>query len=139
MFTDHNPIVSAMKKKTELKSGRQTRHLATISEFTTDIQHIDGKDNVVADTLSRIPPQQVTLVDPSDVEQEDTMPGFMFDAGQPSQACALKMSLFLMVLSPYCAMFLLVRRDQLYQRAGEDWFLTQCIPYHILVHEQQSA
>ena len=57
VFTDHNPIVSAMKKKTELKSGRQTRHLATISEFTTDIQHIDGKD----------------------VEQEDTMPSFMFD------------------------------------------------------------
>ena len=68
-----------MKKKTELKSGRQTRHLATISEFTTDIQHIDGKDNVVADTLSRIPPQQVTLTDPSEVEEEDTMPGFMFD------------------------------------------------------------
>ena len=34
-----------MKKKTELKSGRQTRHLATISEFITDIQHIDGKEN----------------------------------------------------------------------------------------------
>ena len=50
-----------------------------ISKFTTDIQHIDGKDNVVADTLSRIPPQQVTLVDPSDVEQEGTMPGFMFN------------------------------------------------------------
>ena len=69
-----------MKKKTELKSGSQTRQLATISEFTTDIQHIDGKDNFVADTLSRIPPQQVTLTDPSEVEQEDTMPGFMFDA-----------------------------------------------------------
>ena len=69
-----------MKKKTELKSGCQTRQLATISEFTTDIQHIDGKDNVVADTLSRIPPQQVTLTDPSDVEQEGTMPCFMFDA-----------------------------------------------------------
>ena len=68
-----------MKKKTELKSGCQTRQLATISEFTTDIQHIDGKDNVVADTLSRIPPQQVTLTDPSNVEQEDTTPGFMFD------------------------------------------------------------
>ena len=80
MFTDHDPIVTAMKKKTELKSGRQTRHLATISEFTTDIQHIDSKDNVVADTLSCIPPQQVMLTDPSDVEQEDTMPGFMFDA-----------------------------------------------------------
>lgn len=67
-------------KKTQLKSGRQTRHLATISEFTTDIQHIDGKDNVFADTLLRIPPQQVTLTDPSDVEQEDTTPGFMLDA-----------------------------------------------------------
>ena len=54
--------------------------VAMISAFTTDIQHIDGKDNVVADTLSRIPPQQVTLVDPSDVEQEGNMPGFMFDA-----------------------------------------------------------
>ena len=53
---------------------------ATISEFTTDIQHIDSKDNVVADTLSCIPPQQVTLTDPLDVEQEDTTPGFMFDA-----------------------------------------------------------
>ena len=31
------------------------------------------------DTLSRIPPKQVTLTDPSEVEQEDTTPGFMFD------------------------------------------------------------
>ena len=31
------------------------------------------------DTLSRIPPQQVTLVDPLDVEKEGTMPGFMFN------------------------------------------------------------
>ena len=53
VYTDHKPIVAAMKKKSELKSGRQSRHLATISEFTTDIQHVSGKDNVVADALSR--------------------------------------------------------------------------------------
>ena len=126
---------------------------------------MDGKDNVVADTLSCIPPQQVTLVDPSDLEQEGTMPGFMFNTvntiwpGLDYQAMSLAQQsdpdvqtyrtaitslrledvLFLIVLSPYCTMFLLVRRDQLYQRAGEDWFSTQCIPYHILVHEQQSA
>ena len=47
-----------MEKKGELKSGRQTRQLATISEFTTDIQHVSGKDNVVADTLSRLPPHK---------------------------------------------------------------------------------
>ena len=55
VYTDHKPIVAAIKKKTELKSGRQSRHLATISEFTTDIQHVTGKDNVVADALSRAP------------------------------------------------------------------------------------
>ena len=32
---------------------RYSRHLATISEFTTDIQHVSGKDNVVPDALSR--------------------------------------------------------------------------------------
>ena len=37
IFTDQCPIVSAIKKKGELKSGPQTRQLATISEFTTDI------------------------------------------------------------------------------------------------------
>ena len=30
VYTDHKPIVAAIKKKTELKSGRQSRHLATI-------------------------------------------------------------------------------------------------------------
>ncbi|MEC9123562.1 MAG: RNase H-like domain-containing protein, partial [Verrucomicrobiota bacterium] len=55
VFTDHRPIVAAIKKKTELKSGRQSRHLATVSEYTTDVQHVSGKDNVVADALSRSP------------------------------------------------------------------------------------
>ena len=54
VYTDHKPIVAAIKKNSELKSGRQSRHLATISEFTTDIQHVSGKDNVVADALSLI-------------------------------------------------------------------------------------
>lgn len=32
---------------------RQQCHLSYISEFTTDIRHIQGKDNLVADMLSR--------------------------------------------------------------------------------------
>ena len=34
-------------------SLRQQRHLAYVSEFTTDVRHIEGKANTVADTLSR--------------------------------------------------------------------------------------
>ena len=42
-----------MSKTSESWSSRQQRHLSFISEFTTDIQHVKGKDNRVADTLSR--------------------------------------------------------------------------------------
>ena len=54
VYTDHKPLVHAMLKETEPWSARQQRHLSFISEFTTDIQHIPGKDNVVADCLSRL-------------------------------------------------------------------------------------
>ena len=52
-FTDHKPFVHAMAKTAELWSSRQQRHLSAISEFTTDIRHVSGKNNTVADCLSR--------------------------------------------------------------------------------------
>ena len=58
IFTDHRPLISAFQKATTPLSSRQQRHLARISEFSTDIQHLSGKDNVVADALSRLPPIQ---------------------------------------------------------------------------------
>ena len=42
-----------MSKMSEPWLSRQQRHLSNISEFTTDIRHIQGKDSIVADTLSR--------------------------------------------------------------------------------------
>ncbi|MFN9906525.1 MAG: hypothetical protein ACK56F_10430, partial [bacterium] len=42
------------------QSARQQRHLAYISEFTTDIRHTPGSENVVADALSRPPPSPPT-------------------------------------------------------------------------------
>ena len=35
------------------KSPRQTRHLSFVAEFCTDIRHVSGDSNVVADALSR--------------------------------------------------------------------------------------
>ena len=52
-FVDHKPLTFAMAKTTEPWSARQQRQLSAISEFTTDIQHVAGKDNLVADCLSR--------------------------------------------------------------------------------------
>ena len=52
-FTDHKPLTFCMSKVSDPWSNRQQRHLSYISEFTTDIRHVQGKDNSVADTLSR--------------------------------------------------------------------------------------
>lgn len=54
IFTDHKPLTFAFQQKPEKSSPRQTRQLSYIGEFTTNIQHIAGKSNVVADTLSRV-------------------------------------------------------------------------------------
>lgn len=52
-FTDHKPLIYAFTKSNS-DSPRRVRQLAFISEFTTDIRHIFGKNNVVSDTLSRV-------------------------------------------------------------------------------------
>jgi transposase InsO family protein len=54
VYTDHKPISFAFHERKANCSPRQYRHLDFIAQFTTDIRHISGKNNVVADTLSRI-------------------------------------------------------------------------------------
>ncbi|CAD7083758.1 unnamed protein product [Hermetia illucens] len=54
VFTDHKPLTFALKQKPDEASPRQLRHLSFISQFTSDIQHVSGKDNIVADALSRV-------------------------------------------------------------------------------------
>jgi cleavage and polyadenylation specificity factor subunit 1 len=54
IFTDHKPITYAFQQKRDNCSPRQFSHLHFVSQFTTDIRHITGQDNVFADTLSRV-------------------------------------------------------------------------------------
>lgn len=54
IYTDHKPLTFAFTSKQENCSPRQFRHLDFISQFSTDIRHISGKSNVVADPLSRV-------------------------------------------------------------------------------------
>jgi cleavage and polyadenylation specificity factor subunit 1 len=55
VFTDHKPLTSALKRVSGPWTARQQRHLAYIAEYTSDLRHIAGVANVVADTLSRPP------------------------------------------------------------------------------------
>lgn len=68
IFTDHKPLTFAMTSNTDY-SPRQRRHLSYVSEFTTDIQHLAGKDNVVADALSRPTINATNFVQPIDEEE----------------------------------------------------------------------
>lgn len=54
IFTDHRPLTFAFTKNSNSISPRQLRHLDFISQFSTDVRHVSGAENVVADTLSRI-------------------------------------------------------------------------------------
>ena len=58
LWTDHKPLVAALHRVSPPWSGRQQRQLAYIAEYTTDLRHVPGTSNVVADALSR-PPNQV--------------------------------------------------------------------------------
>ncbi len=55
VWTDHKPLTSALHRVSEPWTARQQRHLAYIAEYTSDLRHVAGLANVVADTLSRPP------------------------------------------------------------------------------------
>lgn len=54
IYTDHKPLTFAFRQKSDKTLARPARQLDYISQFTTDIRHIAGKDNIVPDLLSRI-------------------------------------------------------------------------------------
>lgn len=53
IYTDHKPLTFALSTKSDKYNPRDYRYLDYISQFTSDIRHIKGKDNIAADTLSR--------------------------------------------------------------------------------------
>lgn len=58
IYTDHKPLCHAFKPRQngalEKTTPRRLRHLEYIAQFTTDIRHLAGSENPVADALSRI-------------------------------------------------------------------------------------
>jgi len=53
-YTDHKLLTFVFHQKPEKYTPCQFRHLDFIEQFTTDIRHITGPENITADTLSRV-------------------------------------------------------------------------------------
>ena len=54
LFSDQNSLVHALRQSTDSWTSRRQHQFSSISEYTTDIRHISGKANAVADVLSRV-------------------------------------------------------------------------------------
>ncbi|GFT16646.1 retrovirus-related Pol polyprotein from transposon 17.6 [Trichonephila clavipes] len=63
IFTDHHPLTFAFNKISDSCSPRQLWHLDFISQFSTDIRHVSGSDNSVADAISRINALKLSTTD----------------------------------------------------------------------------
>lgn len=64
IYTDHRPLSQSPKQP----SPKQWRHLQYISEFNCHIEYLPGKNNVVADALSR------TCINDIDIDQQGAFP-----------------------------------------------------------------
>ncbi|GFW59646.1 hypothetical protein TNCV_2756551 [Trichonephila clavipes] len=60
IYTDQKPLMHAFMQNPDKCSPWQWRHLDFISQFSTDVRHINGTRNAVADALSRIEVNQIS-------------------------------------------------------------------------------
>ncbi|GBL91930.1 Transposon Tf2-6 polyprotein [Araneus ventricosus] len=67
IYTDHKPLIYALTQKHEKCSPCQIQHLDWIGQFSTDIRHISGSLNMVADSLSRI--SEIEMPSPIDYKE----------------------------------------------------------------------
>ena len=55
LFTDHKPLASAVTSPMKQATARQLHQLSYVAQLTADMKYISGKNNVVANCLSRPP------------------------------------------------------------------------------------
>ena len=64
VYTDHKPLTFAfIPRQDDSSSPRQARHKDFIAQFTTDIRHVKGEENIIADALSRVEIEAITNAD----------------------------------------------------------------------------
>jgi transposase InsO family protein len=68
--TDHKPLTFAVHRVSDALTARQQRQLSFVAEYTSDIRHVAGKSNVVADALSR-PAAAISAPSSADINFEE--------------------------------------------------------------------
>ncbi|GBL99645.1 Retrovirus-related Pol polyprotein from transposon opus [Araneus ventricosus] len=69
VYADNKLLIYAYRQKGDKCSPLQIRNLEFISQYTTDLCHVPGKQNLVADSFSRI--LAIDLTDLGDISYED--------------------------------------------------------------------
>uniref|UniRef100_A0A5S6QQ48 RNA-directed DNA polymerase n=1 Tax=Trichuris muris TaxID=70415 RepID=A0A5S6QQ48_TRIMR len=62
IFTDHRPLAQALHRGSGTHNPREERQLDFVTSFTSDVRHILGKRNTVADALSRLSVNTTTFI-----------------------------------------------------------------------------
>lgn len=70
ILTDHKPLTFSLKQRPEKASPRQTNYLSFISQYTSDIRHVPGRENITADLLSRV--NAISVIDYSALATDQT-------------------------------------------------------------------
>ncbi len=69
VYIDHKPLIHALQSHSDKYSEREFRQLDLLAQFDLEFRHVRGRDNEVADALSRITINAVLLEDGIDYEQ----------------------------------------------------------------------
>ena len=69
--TDHKPLETVWKKRIATASPRPQRLLLRLARYEIQLEYIRGRDNSIADPLSRVDPLSP---EPHDAKQMDTIP-----------------------------------------------------------------
>ena len=72
IYTDHKPLTFAFKSGSSRHSPREMRQLDYIGQFTTEVLHVKGERNIVADALSRTEVSAITTVDLQEIARHQT-------------------------------------------------------------------